>query len=53
MDLERYKKIIGDDYLSYFELPTTAIRLNDLKLEPELIKENLEAKGYELYIKRS
>ncbi|MCD6482780.1 MAG: RsmB/NOP family class I SAM-dependent RNA methyltransferase [Candidatus Aenigmarchaeota archaeon] len=48
MDLERYKKIIGDDYLSYFELPITAIRLNNLKLEPEIIKENLESKGYEL-----
>lgn len=48
MDLERYRKIIGDDYLSYFELPITAIRLNSLKLEPEIMKENLEAKGYEL-----
>jgi len=48
MDLERYRKIIGDDYLSYSELPMTAIRLNNLKLEPEIIKENLEAKGYEL-----
>lgn len=48
MDLERYRKIIGYDYLDYFKPPITAIRLNNLKLDPEIIKSSLESKGYKL-----
>ncbi len=46
--IEKYSKLLKVDFLKYFRLPDTFIRINTLKIEPEKVVENLQEKGYKL-----